>query len=115
MFTSRRMSGRPRWARGPWQIGHTARTISPAPREVAVAAQLQGWMLAMAVFGEQVRSFPNISGLTGGECGEGRATVSLGRAPTAPAAPVHQRKPCRSRALLCDPRPFFASQGAKSL
>src|SRR5262249_21732120 len=77
MFTSRRMSGRPRWARGPWQIGHTARTISAAPPEVAVAAQLQGWMLAMAVFGEQVRSFPNISGLTGGECGEGRATSRL--------------------------------------
>src|SRR5262249_8846655 len=27
------------------------------------------------------------------------------------AALVHQRKPCRSRALPGDPRPFFASQG----
>src|SRR6516165_10959734 len=42
-----------------------------------------------------------------------RATVSLGRAPTAPrlAALVHQRKPCHSRALPGDPRPFLASQG----
>ena len=78
---SRRMSARPRSVRRPWQIGHTAGAISATPQEVAVAAQLQGWMLAWAVFGEHLRSFPNISGLTGGECGEGRATVSLGRAP----------------------------------
>jgi len=79
--------------RGAWQIGHTAGSISADSQEVAVAAQLQGWMLAWTVLGEQLRSFPNISGLMGGECGEGRATVSLGRAPTAPrlAALVHQR------------------------
>src|SRR6516225_9437904 len=107
MFTSRRLSARPRSVRGPWQIGHTAGAISAAPQEVAVAAQLQGWMLAWGI-GEHVRSFPNVSALTGGDCGEGRATVSLGRAPTAPrlAALVHQRKPCRSRASAGDPRPF---------
>src|SRR6516165_4166346 len=60
------------------------------------------------VFGEHVRSFPNISELTGGDCGEGRATVSLSRAPTAPrlAALVHQRKPRRPRASAGDSRPF---------
>ena len=77
--------------RAPWQIGHTAGAISAAPQEVAVAAQSQGWMLAW-VFGEHVRSFPNVSALTGGDCGEGCATVSLCRAPTAPrlAALMHQ-------------------------
>src|SRR5215472_15419791 len=81
MLTSCRMSARPRSVRGPWQIGHTAGTISAAPQEIAVAAQLQGWMLAWDIR-EHVKSSPNISGLTGGECGEGCATVSLGRAPT---------------------------------
>src|SRR6516164_4638148 len=60
---------------------HRRSNLGHSARGVAVAAQLQGWMLAWAVFGEHLRSFPNISGLTGGECGEGRATVSLGRAP----------------------------------
>src|SRR5262249_34859574 len=51
----------------------------------------------------------------GGDCGEGPA-VSLGRGPTAPrlAALVHQRKPCRSRALPTGPRPFCASQGERN-
>ena len=35
----------------PWQIGHTAGAISAAPQEVAVAAQLQGWMLAWGIRG----------------------------------------------------------------
>src|SRR5262249_12792464 len=51
MFTSRRLSARPRSIRGPWQIGHTAGAISAAPQEVAVAAQLQGWMLAWDISG----------------------------------------------------------------
>src|SRR5262249_708731 len=46
MLTSRRMSARPRSVRGPWQIGHTAGTISAAPQEIAGAAQLQSWMVA---------------------------------------------------------------------
>src|SRR5262249_5505972 len=37
--------------RAPWQIGHTAGAISAAPQEVAVAAQLQGWMLAWGIWG----------------------------------------------------------------
>ena len=60
MFTSRRMSARPRSVRRPWQIGHTAGAISAAPQEVAVAAQLQGWMLEHFW-------------IDGGDCGEGRA------------------------------------------
>src|SRR5215471_11893526 len=51
MFTSRRLSARPRSVHGPWQIGHTAGAISAAPQEVAVAAQLQGWMLAWGIRG----------------------------------------------------------------
>src|SRR5215471_20918409 len=47
MFTSRRLSARPRSVRGPWQIGHTAGTISAAPQEVAVAAQLQDLNVGM--------------------------------------------------------------------
>jgi len=61
------------------------------------------------VFREHIRSLPNISGLTGRL--RGRARRLLGRGPTAPrlAAPVHQRKPCHSRALPGNPRAFFAS------
>jgi hypothetical protein len=95
MFTSRRMSAPPRSVRRPWQIGHTAGEISAAPQVVAVAAQLQGW-IGMGYSGSMSDHFR--------ECGEGRATVSLGRAPTAPAALVHRREPCRSRALPGDPR-----------
>jgi hypothetical protein len=51
MLTSRRLSARPRSICGPWQIGHTAGAISAAPQEVAVAAQLQGWMLAWGISG----------------------------------------------------------------
>jgi hypothetical protein len=58
------------------------------------------------VFGERVRiPFPNIFGLTGGECGEGRATVSLGRAPTAPRATVEKAGAVASIAF--DPNSFF--------
>src|SRR5262249_11165378 len=35
----------------PWQIGHTAGAISAAPQDIAVAAQLQGWMLAWGIWG----------------------------------------------------------------
>jgi hypothetical protein len=103
MFTSRRMSAPPRSVRRPWQIGHTAGEISAAPQVVAVAAQLQGW-IGMGYSGSMSDHFGTFLQLTGGECGEGRATVSLGRAPTAPAALVHRREPCRSRALPGDPR-----------
>src|SRR6516165_4232914 len=102
MFTSRRMSARPRSVRRPWQIGHTAGAISAAPQEVAVAAQLQGWMLARDISGAcQITS---------------EHFWIVGRGPTAPrlAALVHQRNPCRSRALPGDPRPFFASQGERN-
>jgi hypothetical protein len=75
MFTSRRLSARPRSIRGPWQIGHTAGAISAAPQEVAVAAQLQGWMLAWGISGAcQITS--EHFWTDGGDCGEGRA-VSL--------------------------------------
>ena len=75
MFTSRRMSARPRSVRRPWQIGHTAGAISAAPQEVAVAAQLQGWMLARGISGAcQITS--EHFWIDGGDCGEGRA-VSL--------------------------------------
>ena len=114
MFTSRRLSARPRSICGPWQIGHTARAISAAAQEVAVAAQLQGWMLAWGISGAcQITS--EHSWIDGGDCGEGRA-VSLVAGPIAPrlAALVHQRKPCHSRALPGDPRPFFASRQKKS-
>ena len=75
MFTSRRMSARPRSVRRPWQIGHTAGAISAAPQEVAVAAQLQGWMLARGISGAcQITS--KHFWIDGGDCGEGRA-VSL--------------------------------------
>jgi hypothetical protein len=50
-FTSRRPSVRPRSVRGPWQIGRTTGAIPAAPQEVAVAAQLQGWMLAWGIRG----------------------------------------------------------------
>ena len=107
MFTSRRLSARPRSVRGPWQIGHSAGAISAAPQEVAVAAQLQGWMLAWGIRGACQIISEHLC-IDRGDCGEGRETVSLGRAPTAPrlAALVHQRKPCHSRALAGDPRPF---------
>jgi hypothetical protein len=66
--------------RRPWQIGHSAGAISAAPQVVAVAAQLQGW-IGMRYSGScQIIS----ERFDVGECGEGRATVSLGRAPTAP-------------------------------
>jgi len=72
MFTSRRMSARPRSVRRPWQIGHTAGAISAAPQEVAVAAQLQGWMLARGISGAcQITS--EHFWIDGGDCGEGRA------------------------------------------
>src|SRR6516164_10706498 len=66
----------PRSARGPWQIGHTAGAISAASQEVAVAAQLQGWMLAWGTWGA-VRSFPNIFGLTGATAGKGARSSRL--------------------------------------
>ena len=37
---------------GPWQIGHTAEAISAAPQEVAVAAQLRGWLVTGATAGK---------------------------------------------------------------
>src|SRR5215468_12312245 len=75
MFTSRRMSARPRSVCRPWQIGHTAGAISAAPQEVAVAAQLQGWMLARGISGAcQITS--EHFWIDGGDCGEGRG-VSL--------------------------------------
>src|SRR5262249_10451674 len=75
-FTSRRLSARLRSIGGPWQIGHTAGAISAAPQEVAVAAQLQGWMLAWGISGAcQITS--EHFGIDGGDCGEGPATVSL--------------------------------------
>jgi hypothetical protein len=84
MFTSRRMSARPRSARErPWQIGHTAETISAASQGVAVAAQLQGSTLAWVIRRECQIHF-HAFWIDGGECGEGRATVSVGGAPTAP-------------------------------
>jgi hypothetical protein len=93
--------------RAPWQIGHTAGAIS-ALRKRSQSRRNYKVGCWHGVFGEHVRSFPNISELTGGDCGEGRATVSLSRAPTAPrlAALVHQRKPRRPRASAGDPRPF---------
>jgi hypothetical protein len=76
MFTSRRMSARPRSVRRPWQIGHTAGAISAAPQEVAVAAQLQGWMLAWGISGAcQITS--EYFWIDGGDCGEGRAATRL--------------------------------------
>src|SRR5262252_8887058 len=55
----------------PWQIGHTAGAISAAPQEVAVAAQLQGWMLARGISGAcQITS--EHFWIDGGDCGEGR-------------------------------------------
>jgi hypothetical protein len=66
---------RPRSVRRPWQIGHSAGAISAAPQEVAVAAQLQGWMLAWGISGAcQITS--EHFWIDGGDCGEGRA-VSL--------------------------------------
>jgi hypothetical protein len=66
---------RPRSVRRPWQIGHTAEALSAAPQEVAVAAQLQGWMLARGISGAcQITS--EHFWIDGGDCGEGRA-VSL--------------------------------------
>jgi hypothetical protein len=84
----------------PVAIGHTAGAISAAPQEVAVAAQLQGWMLAWGISGAcQITS--EHSWIDGGDCGEGRA-VSLVAGPIAPrlAALVHQRKPCSQNGLL---------------
>src|SRR6516164_11763550 len=65
----------PRSARGPWQIGHTAGAISAATQEVAVAAQLQGWMLARGSSGACQITAEHFW-IDGGDCGEGRA-VSL--------------------------------------
>jgi hypothetical protein len=109
MFTSRRMSARPRSVRRPWQIGHTAGAISAAPQEVAVAAQLQGWMLARGISGAcQITS--KHFWIDGGDCGEGRAVSLVAARPRRVVLLlVHQRKPCHSRALPGDPRPFFAS------
>src|SRR5215470_535334 len=76
MFTSRRLSAQPRSVRGPWQIGHTAGAISAAPQEVAVAAQLQGWMLAWGIWGA-CQIISEHFWIDGGDYGEGRATVSL--------------------------------------
>src|SRR5215831_13431840 len=109
MFTSRRLSAQPRSVRRPWQIGHTAGAISAAPQEVAVAAQLQGWMLARGISGAcQITS--EHFWIDGGDCGEGRA-VSL-----VAARPRHvvllwciSGSRAISRALPGDPRPFFAS------
>ena len=96
MLTSRRMSARPF---GPRLVANRAhrRTISAAPQEVSQSRRNYKAGCWHGVFGEHVRSFPDIFGLTG----RLRATVSLGRAPTAPrlAALVHQRKPCHSRAI----------------
>jgi hypothetical protein len=52
------------------------RTISAAPQEVAVAAQLQGWMLAWGISGAcQITS--EHFWIDGGDCGEGRAAARL--------------------------------------
>jgi len=72
MFTSRRMSARPRSVRRPWQIGHTAGAISAAPQEGSQSRRNYKAGCWQGVFREHVRSLPNISGLTG-DCGEGRA------------------------------------------
>jgi len=86
MFTSRRMSARPRSVRRPWQIGHTAGAISAAPQEVAVAAQLQGWMLARGISGAcQITS--EHFWIDGGDCGEGRAVSLVAARPSAEAVP----------------------------
>src|SRR6516164_8149355 len=87
---------------------HRRSNLGRSARGVAVAAQLQGWMLARGISGAcQITSehFWIDGGL------RGRARRLLGRGPTAPrrAALVHQRKPCHSRALPGDSRPFFAS------
>ena len=80
MFTSRRMSARPRSVRRPWQVGHTAGAISAAPQEVAVAAQLQGWMLARGISGAcQITS--EHFWIDGGDCGEGRAASLVAARP----------------------------------
>src|SRR6516164_3672478 len=112
MLTSRRMSARPF---GPRLVANRAhrRTISAAPQEVSQSRPNYKAGCWHGVFGEHVRSFPNIFGLTGGDCGEGRATVSLGRAPTAPrlAALVHSG----SRAVPGHRRPIHVpSQGERN-
>jgi hypothetical protein len=60
-----------------WQLGHSAGAISTAPQVVAVAAQLQGWMLAWGIRGA-CQIISEHFWIDGGECGEGRAVV-LGR------------------------------------
>src|SRR5262249_32662575 len=70
----RRLSARPRSVRGPWQIGHTTGTISAAPQEVAVAAQLQD--LNVGMVGVPRALFPCTFGSTGANAGKD-ATVSL--------------------------------------
>jgi hypothetical protein len=96
-----------------WQIGHTAGTISAAPQDVAVAAQLQAWMLTR-VFGEHVRTISEHFWIDGGaKCGEGARPPCFGRARTAPrlAALVHQRKPCHSRASIHVPSSLLKAKG----
>src|SRR6516162_3033675 len=90
MFTSRRMSARPRSVRRPWQIGHTAGAISAAPQEGSQSRRNYKAGCWQGVFREHVRSLPNISGLTGATAGKGARRL-LGRGLTAPrlAALVH--------------------------
>ena len=71
MFTSRRMSARPRSVRRPWQIGHTAGAISAAPQEGSQSRRNYKAGCWQGVFREHVRSLPNISGLTGATAGKG--------------------------------------------
>jgi hypothetical protein len=96
-----------------WQLGHSAGAISTAPQVVAVAAQLQGWMLAWGIRGA-CQIISEHFWIDGGECGEGRA-VSWSRPDRAASccSLVHQRKPCHSRALPGDPRPFFFASRRK--
>src|SRR6516164_9090749 len=74
MFTSRRMSARPRSVRRPWQIGHTAGAISAAPQEGSQSRRNYKAGCWQGVFREHVRSLPNISGLTGETAGKGAPT-----------------------------------------
>jgi hypothetical protein len=114
MFTSRRLSARPRSICGPWQIGHTAGAISAAPQEVAVAAQLQGWMLAWGISGAcQITS--EHSWIDGGDCGKGAPSPWL-RARSRRVLLLWCISGSRAnpRALPGDPRPFFASRQKES-
>ena len=67
MLTSRRMSARPF---GPRLVANRAhrRTISAAPQEVSQSRRNYKAGCWHGVFGEHVRSFPDIFGLTGGDC-----------------------------------------------